>query len=309
MKRILPLILFYLTTLNTYSQVTQKDNSRRYLITETKTFASGTYGLTADVTIEKNDYVEIISEDGDNITFRNVTPTLYTEAVKEEKKKSQELKKAKDEKKTLAKDDVADKKILDAKSAQEEADAVLTKIRDYVNTNNDVKALPKALFYYYAKQQFLTYKGAGVGIYTVPFKLRPGENFDFEAALSLSTNIVFGFGKKDSAESFLDASIGIGVTSISLTKDNSTVTENRTATALTLSSGSVIKFTNNANIGLFFGGDFLNSNDSKTDWIHNKNLWIGIGINVTFSKIETNKQSKKSVEYDKKVKEEISLIP
>lgn len=298
MKKKLLLILIYLISTITYSQVTHKDNNKqtlvdgRYIMTETKTFDKTKYALPADVKIEKDDYVVIIGEEGDNITFKNVTPTILEEAEEDARKK--------------AKIYVTDK-ATNVKEAKDAAEAELIKVKAYVNKITDAKTLPKSLFFYYARQQFKIYKGAGVGLYTVPFKLRPGKNFDFEAALSLSTNIVFGFGNKDSTESFLDASVGIGVTSISLTEDNSTVTENRTATALTLSAGSVIKFSNNANIGLFFGGDFLNSNDSKTDWIHNKNLWIGVGINVTFSKIETNKQSKKSEEYNKKMKEKFSL--
>lgn len=255
MKKKLLFFIVLLTSIATNSQVTRKVDDKqtligsRYLFTETLTISKSDAKTANDFDIEKDYYVEIISENADNVTFVNVVP------------------------KNVADDSV-----------------------DMIDTAP--KTLPKYLFFYYTKQQFSQYKGAGVGLYTVPFKIRPGKNFDFEAALSLATNIVFGFGHKDNTESWLDASVGIGVTSISLTQDNSKVTENRTATALTLSGGTVFKVGTNANIGLFLGGDFLNGNDKKTDWIYNGNLWIGVGINVNLTKVETNQSSEKSKKYN-----------
>lgn len=255
-KLLISLLCFYAITIS--AQVTQKVNDKetlaggKYLITETKTFTVAEYKIASDVSIEKDDYVKIITDDGDYVTFKNVTPedeTLVTESTYESKK------------------------------------------------------LPKYLFFYYAKQQFNRYKGAGWGIYTVPFKVRAGKNFDFEAALSLAANVVFGFGNKSSTTSWIDGSFGIGFTSIPLTTDNSKVTQNRSATALTLSTGAVIKFSQDANLGIFLGGDFLNANDSKTDWIYDRNLWIGIGINVNLSRVKTTEASKSSTEYTDKLKE------
>ncbi|TDX11306.1 hypothetical protein [Flavobacterium sp. S87F.05.LMB.W.Kidney.N] len=238
----------YLTTLISYSQVQTEINNRqtlvggRYLIVESREFKKGDYGIPEDVSIIKNDFVEIIKEEGDNITFQSVN----TKQAKE------------------AKVDIFE------------------------------QTLPKYLFFYYAKQQFQRYKGVSVGMYTVPYKLRIAKNCDFEAALSLSTNLAFGIGTRDSQESWLDASVGIGVTSINLTKDNSDATENRTATALTLSFGTVFKFAKNANLGLFLGGDFLNKNDRKMNWIYNEKLWVGVGINVAFSNASTKKEADNS---------------
>jgi hypothetical protein len=148
--------------------------------------------------------------------------------------------------------------------------------------------MPAAEFFNYNQQLFSRYKGVEVGVYTIPFRIRgSGDEFDFEASLSLQTNIVFGFGKRTSNTSWIDVSGGIGITSINLNSTNSNVVDSRTASALTLSLGGVFKPAQNANIGLFIGGDFLGKSDRATDWVYNKNLWLGVGINISFNKIET----------------------
>lgn len=144
------------------------------------------------------------------------------------------------------------------------------------------------------------FKGAQVGIYTIPFRLRGGgDSFDFETSLSLQTNLILGFGRWDKEKSWFDASIGLGISSINLNSSNSNVIEDRTASALTASFGAVVKPVENVNFGLFIGGDFLNKNDRKTDWVHNGNLWIGLGINISFNKIDDGDP----VEVSKLVKE------
>lgn len=157
----------------------------------------------------------------------------------------------------------------------------------------DIYALKKNDFFFYTQQKFQRFKGAEVGVYTIPFKLRGfgSDDFDFETNLSLLANIVFGFGTQTNQVSWFDASVGIGLSSIALSSKNSNVTENRTASALTLSIGGVVKPTSRANIGLFLGGDFLGRNDNNVDWKYDKNLWVGIGVNISFNKVETNKPS------------------
>ncbi len=135
------------------------------------------------------------------------------------------------------------------------------------------------------------YKGAKVGAYTIPFRLRGinSGNFDFETALSLQANVVFGFGQQTKQESWLDLSWGLGLTKINLDSDNSKVTESRTASALTTSLGGVIKLDKYVNLGLFLGWDFLGKKDRETEWIYNKKPWLGIGINISFDGIKTTK--------------------
>lgn len=134
------------------------------------------------------------------------------------------------------------------------------------------------------------YKGVKVGVYTVPFRLRGigTKNFDFETALSLQSNIVFGFGKITNPESMFDISWGIGLTRVNLDSSNSNVTENRTASALTTSFGGVIKPSQYVNIGVFFGWDFLGKTDRQVQWIYNKKTWLGIGVNISFDAIKTD---------------------
>lgn len=137
------------------------------------------------------------------------------------------------------------------------------------------------------------YKGASVGAYTIPFRLRSlgGSDFDFESSLSLQANLVFGFGSIYSEVSFIDVSIGIGITSINLTSKNSVVTEERTATAYTISGGMLFKFTPSANIGIYYGVDLLGKTDSEVKWKHDGKGWLGIGINVSFDVISTDNDS------------------
>lgn len=149
--------------------------------------------------------------------------------------------------------------------------------------------LRKEDFYYYTTQLFRQYKGAEVGVYTIPFRLRgKGDTFDFESNLSLQTNLIFGFGSRKSQNSWLDASVGLGLSSINLNENNSLVTENRTASALTWSIGTVVKPAKNVNFGLFVGADYLGMNDRKVEWKYNKKAWIGLGINISFNKVETS---------------------
>lgn len=137
------------------------------------------------------------------------------------------------------------------------------------------------------------YKGAKVGAYTVPFRLRGigSEDFDFETALSLQANVAFGFGKITQENSCFDVSWGLGLTRVDLNSKNSLVTENRTATALTTSLGIVIKPEKYVNLGVFIGWDFLGKNDQDIKWIYNNKPWLGVGINISFDEIKTDKSA------------------
>jgi hypothetical protein len=137
------------------------------------------------------------------------------------------------------------------------------------------------------------FKGTKVLAYTVPFRLRGiGDNFDFESSLSLTSNLVFGFGSRYKRESWFDASFGVGLTGVVLNEDNSDFDPgegdqaSRTASAFTLSFGGVLKPRDNINIGLFLGWDFLNAQDRKLNWDYDGKRWVGIGINITFSEVK-----------------------
>lgn len=181
------------------------------------------------------------------------------------------------------KKDVVDKKEIKILAIKEE-NIFFRYLKD-----DTVRTISKNLFEELDKTEtFKWYKGARVGIYTVPFRLRFAEDdFDFESSLSLSSNIAFGFGAIKNQHSFVDLSVGIGLTSINLTKENSLVIENRSASAFTTSIGVVFKFDEYVNIGFFAGKDFLGKVDRSVNWIYNGNTWLGLGINVNFNEMKT----------------------
>lgn len=242
MKRILLVILFYLSSTSIFSQVTTFDGDSntlvggKYLFKETKVFpevdATDTTSEIPELYVYKGDYVEIITVENDIIYYK--------------------------------------------KQYADESD-----ITTY--------ALKKADFFFYTKQLFSIYKGAEVGVYTIPFRLRgKGDKFDFESNLSLQTNVIFGFGNRNSQNSFIDLSAGVGLSSINLNENNSTVAENRTASALTWSLGAVLKPAKNVNFGVFIGADYLRADDRKVNWDYNKKMWVGLGVNISFNKLETD---------------------
>lgn len=53
--------------------------------------------------------------------------------------------------------------------------------------------------------------------------------------------------------------------------------------------GGVFKPAKYANIGLFVGWDFLGQNDNEVSWKYDGKTWIGIGINVSFNEVKTEK--------------------
>lgn len=144
------------------------------------------------------------------------------------------------------------------------------------------------------------FKGFSVGGLSIPIRLRgKDETFTFDNDLSLGVNLLMGWGKDTSASSWLDLSLGLSITKINLTKDNcKNLTESRSASALTFSVGGIMKLnqltknpyidTNPINVGFFMGFDSLGANDLNVDWQYNKQLWIGVGINIGISPSVTN---------------------
>ncbi len=161
--------------------------------------------------------------------------------------------------------------------------------------SNKIFTIPRTEFIQLANPRYGKYKGANVGAYVVPFRLRGiGKgDFDFESSLSLSANMIFGFGSIYKKESIFDASFGVGLTKVNLTEKNSIVEKNRTASAFTLSLGGVIKPGKNINGGVFIGWDFLGASDKDVAWVYNKKMWLGLGINIRLNKIEAESNDTK----------------
>lgn len=160
----------------------------------------------------------------------------------------------------------------------------------YNGTNNEkIYLLPTSEFIQLVNPVYKRYKGARVGAYTVPFRLRGiGDDFDFESSLSLSANMIFGFGSYSNQESWFDASFGIGLTKVNLTERNSDVTQNRTASAFTLSLGGVFKPAPKINGGVFIGWDYLSADDRDVNWTYNKKMWVGLGLNISLNDVKTD---------------------
>jgi len=155
--------------------------------------------------------------------------------------------------------------------------------------NDKIFELPSEFFNKITTPLYSRYKGTSVGVYTIPFRLRGiDDDFDFESSLSLQANLVAGFGKRTSENSWIDLSLGIGLTGVNLTSKNSDVTEQTTASTCTISSGIVLKPSKVANIGLFIGWDNLGANDKDVNWKFNGDMWLGLGININFNTIKTD---------------------
>ena len=145
-----------------------------------------------------------------------------------------------------------------------------------------------------AEPYYNSFRGWYSGVYTIPIRIRRnGDVFEFENNFSLGSNIMARFGYRDKEDQFADFSFGISLTKVNLNRQNSDLgeadsifseVEVLSPTALTLSLGLVINFTKGVNLGLHLGWDHLSSADNKAQWIHNRKPWVGLGINVAFSK-------------------------
>ncbi len=129
-----------------------------------------------------------------------------------------------------------------------------------------------------------------VGIYTVPFKLRFGD-FDFDSNVNLGTNIgckIRIYRKIENGFS-IEPIIGIGLASIKMDNGNSKIESPTNVGAFTVNTGVLFHMNSSINVGFTYGFDNLSNNDQKTyDWKYDGNGWLGIGINVAFSKDAKN---------------------
>jgi len=164
--------------------------------------------------------------------------------------------------------------------------------------NGKLFMLPLDSFLIYTRPIYSHFKGLSAGLYSIPFRIRNlgGSNFDVETSLSLQTNLVIGFGSKYKEYSSVNFSLGIGLTAINITQENSSITEpedEQTASALTTSLGIVYNFKNRVNVGAFVGWDTLSGKDRNVNWIYNKETWVGLGINIKFEQVNnsTNESS------------------
>lgn len=128
------------------------------------------------------------------------------------------------------------------------------------------------------------------GVYTVPFKLRLSD-FDFDANVNLGVNIGAKIRwKRERKDGFaLEPIFGFGLASIKLDEANSKVETPTNISAFSTNFGLLIHINSDINLGLVVGHDFISSHDQqKNDWKYNGKGWLGIGINIAFSKGTNN---------------------
>lgn len=162
----------------------------------------------------------------------------------------------------------------------------LNKTFTYNNDPNDiiVHHMDRKKFNKYTSRVYSRFKGVRAGFYTIPFKLRI-DDFDFEQNINFGMNIgfQFRFNRKIENRWLYEPAFGIGLSTINLNTKNSEVNENRTAGAFTTSTGIILHFDKNINLGVFYGLDFLSNNDKEINWKYDRKPWLGLGINVGFS--------------------------
>ncbi|MBL4604562.1 MAG: hypothetical protein JKY02_02535 [Flavobacteriaceae bacterium] len=136
----------------------------------------------------------------------------------------------------------------------------------------------------YFEKYYKRWMAVTAGFYSVPFKIRV-KNFDFEQDLNIGLSIGFPFrvNKRLEKRWIFEPNFGLGITKINLSDKNSNVDSVRTANALTVSAGLLFRFNEKINIGVFTGYDFLGQSDKNTEWIYNRKLWVGFGINISFN--------------------------
>ncbi|WGH76646.1 hypothetical protein P8625_05665 [Tenacibaculum tangerinum] len=146
-----------------------------------------------------------------------------------------------------------------------------------------------------ASPYYAWYKGATAGIYSVPFKLR-FNNFDFEQNLNIgmSIGVQYRINKKIDDRWIIEPNVGIGLAKINLNSKNSSVDNERTASAFSISTGLILRFNTAINAGVFVGWDLLSNSDSDANWIHDKKPWLGLGINIGFNISEGKKSKEKN---------------
>ena len=167
-------------------------------------------------------------------------------------------------------------------------------LRENFSKDDVFFTMPLIDFREVTEEIYSRFKGFRFGAYSIPYRLRGNAGlFDFENSLSLQANLIAGVGKQTVKNSQIDFSLGLGLSSAYLNSRNSNVTENRTASTFTFSTGAVYKPTKEISLGLFVGFDFLNRSDRLSDWDYNKKPWIGLGLNVGLNEMITDNNAKK----------------
>jgi hypothetical protein len=123
-----------------------------------------------------------------------------------------------------------------------------------------------------------------IGVFTVPFKLRFND-FSFESNVNIGTSIgaKIRYDRRKEKGFALEPLLGIGLSAISLNKDNSDFQETTNLSAFSFNGGFIFHITDTVNLGAILGFDYLSDVDQKKyNWVHNGNGWLGLGVNIAF---------------------------
>jgi hypothetical protein len=117
-----------------------------------------------------------------------------------------------------------------------------------------------------------------VGAMVMPFKFRP-QTGDFTKDVTLSGMGGASFSLNRSIHHSLGVLVGLGITSATLTPNNSKLTETQDRSAITLSFGTLYQW-DRLQVGLLLGTDILG--EGNASWRYNKKVWYaaGIGFNI-----------------------------
>jgi hypothetical protein len=135
-----------------------------------------------------------------------------------------------------------------------------------------------------------------LGFITMPVKMRL-KNFDFSDQFSIGATAGVKWRISNRNENYLHVlgGVNIGVIDIDSTNSNPVKEDVRKSlpaknvAVLSPAGGLVVSFSG-AQIGLFFGVDYLGkSNRDKFNWIYNKKLWMAFGVG--FNLFSSDKQS------------------
>lgn len=117
-----------------------------------------------------------------------------------------------------------------------------------------------------------------VGNIFTPIKLRFNP-FDFSKDISVGTTFGVKYQLKEKQNTAIDALFGLGISTLTIDSFSSRgKVSNADLLSFSPSIGFVLEF-GNAQIGLFFGYDFIsNANQKRYEWIYKNKPWLSFGI-------------------------------
>lgn len=116
-----------------------------------------------------------------------------------------------------------------------------------------------------------------IGVLSLPFKFRTQSQFSYEDKFNINSTInfhLFSYGN-----SRFGVQLGTGIGSVEINKENAFGEFDSTLTSLpslSLLSGIMYNY-KFIQCGFYVGFDFIND-QNKVNWMHNGNMWFGLGI-------------------------------